>query len=53
MILETKIDNSFSICQFQIKGFCDLFRMNRNIHGGGILFYVRKDIPAKRLSDEL
>ena len=53
MISETKIDNSFPKGQFLIKGFCEPFRIDRNIHGGGILFYVREDIPAKLLSVEL
>ena len=42
-----KIDNSFPKGLFLIKGFCEPFRIDRNIHGGGILFYVREDIPVK------
>ena len=52
MISETKIDNSFPKGQFLIKGFCEPFRIDRNIRGGGILFYVREDIPVKLLSVE-
>ena len=52
MISETKIDNSFPKGQFLIKGFCEPFRRDRNIHGGGILFYVRQDIPFKLFSVE-
>ena len=52
MILETKIENSFPKGQFLIKGFCEPFRIDRKIHGGGILFYVREDIPVKLLSVE-
>ena len=52
MISETKIDNSFPKGQFLIKGFCEPFRIDRNIHGGGILFYVGEDIPVKLLSVE-
>ena len=52
MISETKIDNSFPKDQFLIKGFCEPFRIDRNIHGGGIVFYVRKDTPVKLLSVE-
>ena len=52
MISETKIDNSFPKRQFLVKGFCEPFRIDRNIHGGGILFYVREDIPVKLLSVE-
>ena len=52
MISETKIDNSFPKGQFLIKGFCEPFRIDRNIFGREILFYVREDIPVKLLSVE-
>ena len=52
MISETKIDGSFPKGQFQIKGFSDPFRVDRNTHGGGILFYASEDIPVKLLSVE-
>ena len=52
MLSETKIDDSFPKGQFLIKGFGDPFRIDRNVNGGGILFYVRKDIPEKLLSVE-
>ena len=50
MLSETKIYDSFLKGQFQIKGFGDPFRKDRNVNCGGILFYVREDIPAKLLS---
>ena len=52
MLSETKIDDSFLKGKFLIKGFRDPFRIDRNVNGGGILFYVREDIPAKLLSVE-
>ena len=52
MISETKFDESFPKSQFLIKGFGDPFRIDRNIHGGGILFYVREDKTAKILPRE-
>ena len=52
MLSETKIDDSFPKDKFLIKGFSDPFRTDRNLNGGGILFYVREDIPAKLLSVE-
>ena len=52
MLSETKIDDSFRKGQFLIKNFGDRFRIDRNVNGGGILFYVREDIPAKLLSVE-
>ena len=52
MLSETKIDDSFPKGQFLIKGFGDPFRIETNVNRGGILFYVREDIPAKLLSVE-
>ena len=52
MISKTKIDGSFPKGQFQIKSFSDPFRVDRNTHCGGILFYAREDIPVKLLSVE-
>ena len=49
VITETKIDDSFPISQFCIDGFRKPFRLDRNNFGGGILVYVREDIPCKEL----
>ena len=49
VITETKLDNSFPTTQFIIDGFSIPYRKDRNIHGGGILIYVREDIPSKEL----
>ena len=49
MISETKTDASFSRGQFLLNGYSTHFRLDRNAHGGGILLYVRKDIPSKLL----
>ena len=49
MISETKIDASFPIGQFLLNGYSTSFRLDRNAHGGGILLYVREDIPSKLL----
>ena len=52
MLSETKINDSFSKGQFLIKWLGDPFRLDRNVNGGAILFYVREDIPTKLLSIE-
>ena len=52
MISETKLDDSFPQGQFLIEGFHSPFRFDRNKTGGGILLYVREDIPAKVLSHD-
>ena len=46
MITETKLDDSFPTMQFNIEGYYT-FRLDRNEYGGGILLYVRDDIPYK------
>ena len=51
LISETKIDSSFPTAQFEI-GYT-AFRLDRNSNGGGILVYVREDIPATPLNTEL
>ena len=47
MILE--LDESFPKDQFLIKGFSELYRLYRNSKGGGLLFFIREDIPFKLL----
>ena len=36
--------------QFFIDGFTAPYRLDRNIHGGGVLVYIREDIPSKQLN---
>ena len=50
IISETKIDESFPLNQFIIEGFSSPFREDRNTQGGGLIIYVREDIPSKRLT---
>jgi hypothetical protein len=53
MISETKLDSSFPVGQFLIEGFSMPFRLDRNKNGGGIMLFVREDIPVKLLSTEV
>ena len=46
MISETKLGESFPSMQFNIDRY-NIFRSDRNAKGGGILMYVRDDIPCK------
>ena len=50
VITETKTDSSFPKAQFKIEGFSMPFRLDRNRFGGGVLIYVREDIPGKQLT---
>ena len=52
MTSETKLDNSFPEGQFLIPGHSSPYRFDRTCRGGGIMLYVRKDIPYKLLSIE-
>ena len=47
IISETKIDNSLQISQFTMTGYSIPLRLDRTSHGGGILFFVREDIPCR------
>ena len=49
VITETKLDNSFPISQFKMDGCSTPYRLDRNRNGGGIIIYVREDIPSKLL----
>ena len=49
MIAETKLDTSFPNEQFSIHGYCKPLRLDRNSNGGGLLVYVRDDIPSFQL----
>ena len=50
MVSETKIDMTFPTSQFVIEGFAAPFRLDRTNTCGGILVYVRDDIPSKLLN---
>ena len=52
MISETKIDDSFPIANFLMDGFSQPYRIDRNSSGGGIMLYVREDIPSNLLKVE-
>ena len=49
IIQETKLDSSFPPQQFIIEGYSEPYRVDRNREGGGVLVYVREDIPSKIL----
>ena len=49
VITETKIDDSFPLSQFTMDGYSIPFRLHRDSQGGGIIIYIREDIPCKEL----
>ena len=52
IISETRLDNSFPEGQFLIPGYSSPYRFDRNCQWGGIILYVRENIPSKHLSIE-
>ena len=52
MVSETNIDDSFPDGQFFLDGFGTRFCLDRNRNGGGIMLFIRNDIPAKVVSTD-
>ena len=50
IVTETKLDDSFPQAQFCIGGFSIPYMLDRNRNGGGLMIYVRDDIPSKMLT---
>ena len=53
VVSETKLDESFPRGQFAIEGISISIRFDRNNEGGGIIIYVRSDIPCKEIKYNL
>ena len=47
LIVETKLEDSFPINQFYI-GYQQFRSADRSSHGGGLILYVRDNIPTKQ-----
>ena len=52
MLSETKLDSSFPEGQFLIPDYSAPYRIDRTCHGGGLMLFVREDIPSKLLLAE-
>ena len=52
MVSETKIDDTFPVGNFVIDGFSTPYRLDRDSNGGGIMLYVREDIPSNLLATD-
>ena len=52
MITETKLGNSFPTAQFLLHGFSASYRLDRKSKVGGIMLYIREDIPSKLLNSK-
>ena len=49
LISETKLDDTFSLSEFILEGFTPPYRLDKKEHGGGLMLFVREDIPSKLL----
>ena len=49
-VSESKLDASFPIAQFGVEGFT-MYRQDNTDRSGGILVYIRSDLPHRRLLD--
>ena len=49
MVSETKLNNTYPSGQFLIEGYSEPIRLDRNCHGGGIIFYTRDDLPCDEI----
>ena len=49
LVTETRLESSFPFGQFSIDGFARPFRRDRNKNGGGVMIFVRDDIPSKEI----
>ena len=52
LVSETKIDDSFPNGDFLIDGFSTAYRLDRNSNGGGLMLFVREDIPSNLVEAE-
>ena len=49
LIPETKLDDIFPLSQFILEGFTPPYRLDGIEHGGGLMLFIREDIPSKLL----
>ena len=49
VLTETKLDDSFPKAQFLVDGFSEPYRYDRNRKAGGIMIYIRENIPSTLL----
>ena len=51
VLTETKLDDNFPTAQFLANSFLEPYRLDRYRNGGGVIIYIREDIPNKRLDN--
>ena len=53
VLLETKLDSTFTSAQFMIDGFSAPYRLDRDKNGGGIIVLIREDILSRLLQEHM
>ena len=49
IISETKLDDTFPVNQFTLDGY-NHFRVDKNSNSGGIIIFIREDVPCKKIT---
>ena len=49
LISETKLDHRFPLSQFILEGFAPPHRLDKTEHGGGLMLFIKEDMPSKVL----
>ena len=52
LVSESKQDHTFQSNQFRIKCY-NIFRLDRNCFGGGLILYINENIPCKPLQEHI
>ena len=50
VITKTKLDDTFLKSQFLVTGLSVPYRLDQNRNGGGIMIFIRDDIPSRMLT---
>ena len=49
LLSDTEVNDSFPSAQFKMPDYTSPYRLDRTNNGGGLLLYIREDIPSKLL----
>ena len=50
VVCETKLVGTFTSSQFHMDAFSLPYRLDRNRNGGGVMIFIREDLPSKLLA---
>ena len=50
VVVETKLDDSYPDAQFYVDGY-KLYRHDRDRNGGGVIVYIKSNIPSRERKD--